>query len=334
MGLAETLQKRIRPRKATSDDEAVSNAEQASNTSDTGAVSSTELTEADISEKSEDEHEVKSPHCETLIPNSLLILQQSKTDDESRASNEEIEEGAGSISFGALAKVQETLGKRKRTATEEHDPSLACDPSSPSKRLHLDTNTNPEALERLAGKQDFRDFARSSKHAPAETSSKKAVSRRREVVPVIKIDHRDPRFEPLSGPVDESKTKKNYAFLEDYRDSEIAELKTAVRKTRDTDAKEKLKRALLSMESRKKAQKTKDQQQEIVQAHRAKEKELIKLGKKPYYLKEAQQRKMALVERFEGMKGKQVDKVIERRRKKKAGRERKGMPEGRRGVEG
>lgn len=188
-----------------------------------------------------------------------------------------------------------------------------------------------EALERKAGKKDTRDFARTSKHAPAEFSSKKAVTRKREVIPTQKINYRDPRFEPLSGPLDEQKTKNKYSFLDAYRDSEINELKAVIRKTKDFEAKEKLKRALLSMESRKKSQQAKDQQQEVIRKHRKEEKAKVEQGKKPFYLKKTDQKQMALVKRFEGMKGKQVDKVIERRRKKQAGKEKKSMPEARRG---
>lgn len=85
------------------------------------------------------------------------------------------------------------------------------------------------------------------------------------------------------------------------------------------------------MESRKKSQQVKDQQQEVVRKHRKEEKAKVEQGKKPFYLKKTDQKQMALVKRFEGMKGKQVDKVIERRRKKQAGKEKKSMPEARRG---
>ena len=225
-------------------------------------------------------------------------------------------------------KAQASFGKRKRSNDDEgfgdaHE-------SFGKNRLSREFNNN-EALERRAGKKDIRDFSRTSKHAPAELSSKKAVSRKREVVPTHKINHRDPRFEPLSGAIDEQKTKKNYSFLDTYRESEISELKSEIRKTKDSEGKERLKRALLSMESRKKAQEMKEQQQEVLRKHRKEEKEKIEQGKRPFYLKKADQKKMALVERFEGMKGKQVEKVIERRRKKKAAKERKVMPDARRG---
>lgn len=230
----------------------------------------------------------------------------------------------GDISFGALARAQEGLLGKRRFKTTDDDVDMI-----PQTNL-LFSYTDAEAEERKAGKKDSRDFSRSSKHAPAELSTKKAVSRRREVVQVKKLDHRDPRFEPFSGPIDGAKLKKNYSFLDIYRDSEMAELRAAILNSKNADSLEKLKQALRSMESRKKTDAVKDQEQAVLRVHRAKEKELVKQGKKPFYLKRGERRKLALVERFEGLKERQVDKLIERRRKKKTARERKGMPEGRR----
>ena len=247
---------------------------------------------------------------------------------DSDIASQALENLSASMSFGALMKAQTYLGKRKRSNDDKGDGDAHQFPGNKKAAREF---TNNEALERRAGKKDTRDFSRTSKHGPAERSSKKAVSRKREVVPTHKINHRDPRFEPLSGAVNEQETKKNYSFLDTYRDSEISELKSAIRNTKGSEGKEKLKRALLSMESRKKAQEMKEQQQEVLRKHRKEEKEKIEQGKGPFYLKKADQKKMALMERFEGMKGKQVDKIIERRRKKKAAKERKGMPDARRG---
>lgn len=228
------------------------------------------------------------------------------------------------ISFGALARAQEGLLRMRNVQHNGRDAK------SPPRLSPPTSYPNMEAEERKAGKKDLRDFSRSSKHAPAELSSKKAVSRRREVVQARRLDHRDPRFEPLSGPIDEAKLKKNYSFLEIYRDSEIAELRAALLNSRDADSLEKLKKALRSMESRKKTEAAKDQERAILRGYRAKEKELVMQGKKPFYLKRGERKRLTLVERFEGLKDKQVDKVVERRRKKKTARERRGMPEGRR----
>jgi ribosomal RNA-processing protein 36 len=203
--------------------------------------------------------------------------------------------------------------------------------------LHPSKRRSPspfhEEAERLAGKKDHRVLARASKHAPTELSSKKAVSRKRSVVPIPTIKYRDPRFEALSGPLDTAKVANNYSFLDDYRASEIAALKIQIRKAKDPAVKEGLKKQLISMESREKARKAKELEQEVLREHRRKEKAMVEKGKKPFFLKKGEQKKLALVKKFEGLGEKKVDKLIERRRKKKAGRERKSMPFGRRGVD-
>lgn len=223
------------------------------------------------------------------------------------------------VSFGALAKAQESLGNYV------HSKNVSLPPKTRLRGCH-----DAEALERKAGKKDVREFSRSSKHAPAEVSSKKAVSRKREVIPTPKLDFRDPRFEPTSGPLDGTRIKKNYAFLDTYRDDEITSLKSAIRTTKDTHDKDKFKHILTSMESRKKTEEAREHQQEIVRRHRKEEKRKVEWGKKPFYLKQGDQKKLALTERYASMKSSQVDKVIERRRKKQTAKERRAMPEGRR----
>ena len=152
------------------------------------------------------------------------------------------------------------------------------------------------------------------------------------MVPIPHHDSRDPRFETVSGAVNHEQVKRNYAFLASYRDAEIADLKSELKKTHNPEAKEKLKRALSSLESKKKTEQMKEQLQEGLRKHRKEEREKVaQTGKKPWHLKRAQVKELALKERFKGMKGKQVDRAIERRRKKVTARERKGMPIGRRG---
>lgn len=175
---------------------------------------------------------------------------------------------------------------------------------------------------------------RSSKHAPTELSSKKAVSRKRSVVPVPSVSARDPRFSAISGPnVDTDKLQRNYSFLNDYRESEIAGLKTQLRDTRDPAAKEALKRQIRPMEDRERARKRAEEEKEVVQEHKRNERDAVKEGKTPYFLKKGEIKKQVLVKRFEGMGEKKVEKVMERRRKKKAGMAKRALPMGRRGAE-
>ena len=235
------------------------------------------------------------------------------------------------VSFGALAKAQESLSreqaasrKRKRgegTSASQEDKlqalrerlrqlraeKAAANPK-PSKKLKAPITaptkaaTRPEpALEDEddedeesadggsdsdSSEPDEKPFARSSKHAPRVQSSKRAITRKRAVVEVKKPVFRDPRFDKLSGAGPNEHTLNNrYAFLNDYRASEMADLKTAIKKSKNEAEKSQLKRQLLSMESQQKAREAKEKQREILQQHKKKEKELVKEGKQPFYLK-------------------------------------------------
>jgi ribosomal RNA-processing protein 36 len=172
---------------------------------------------------------------------------------------------------------------------------------------------------------------RSSKHAPTSMSSKRAVTRRRTVVPIAKSKIRDPRFDPLTGPLVQTDIDKKYSFLNDYRTTEITALRTAIKNPKISEhEQEALKRQLLSMQSKQKAKAKEDAERKVLSEHRKKEKDMIKQGKQPFYLKKSEQKKQALVERFSGMKAKERERVIERRRKKLSSREKRNMPDARR----
>ncbi|KAI0550744.1 hypothetical protein F4679DRAFT_191137 [Xylaria curta] len=257
----------------------------------------------------------------------------SGSEDESEEEEDEEEEHDPSsavtqISFGALAKAQASM------------PSIR-----QKKKGHKIKNNEDQEGEqggeheedRRSSKPDSKSSKppkphRSSKHAPTEMSSKRMVSRKREVISVPKVPSRDPRFSAASGAIDETRARKAYAFLDEYRDSEMAELKAAMKKTKSATEKEELARTLKSMQSRKEAQTRRDAERDLVAQHRRQEKELVAQGKKPFYLKKSEQKKQLLLERFAGMKKKQVDRTIERRRKKLTARERKNMPVARRGA--
>ncbi|EHK27425.1 uncharacterized protein TRIVIDRAFT_34701 [Trichoderma virens Gv29-8] len=239
---------------------------------------------------------------------------------ESGSESEEAEEDApkvdfSSISFGALARAAASLPpsekkKNKADAAKDDEPterttkeSFKREPKKPSSRV--DTSK------------------RSSKHAPQEMSSKRPVSRRREILVDTRRKTRDPRFDNLSGNVDEAKVARNYAFLEEYREKEMAELRMQIKKTKDVTAKEDLKRQLLSMESKKKARQKKEEEARLLQEHRKKEKELVAQGKQPFYLRKSEQKKQLLMNRYASMSKSQVDKAIERKRKKVVSKEKK-----------
>ncbi len=238
------------------------------------------------------------------------------------------ETNVAAISFGALARAQASLfhvdGKTRQRPIADPVPTTT---SSRSTECY---NSSAGNLRHEDGQKEQRQRMRISKHAPTELSSKKAVSRKRSVVPIPKRDVRDPRFENAFGPINEQKIKNNYAFLEEYREIEMKELRAELKKTKSDLERERLKKEILRMESKKGAQDRKTAEQEVLRRHRKEERAKVESGKAPFYLKRAQVKKEALVERYGRMKAKEVDKLIERRRKKRASRDKKHTPRERR----
>lgn len=243
-------------------------------------------------------------------------------EEEDESDDDQYEARLSKVSFGALAKAQESLSKdqsaskkrkrgegepgpqedklealRQRLRALKAEKLAALPAQKPSKKAKTtekkSTKPKPaqddeddEAEDSDDSGPDENPFARSSKHAPRVQSSKRAVTRRRTAVEVPKAVFRDPRFDQLSGIGPNEHTLKNrYSFLDDYRKSEIADLRTTLKKTKNESEKAQLKRQLLSMESQQKARERKDKEQEVVQKHKKQEKELIKDGKQPFYLK-------------------------------------------------
>lgn len=185
------------------------------------------------------------------------------------------------ISFSALAKAQASLSKDRRKPAA---PSTS-KTSKPTPATYFDGSQK-------APTDPYHKFKkpekRSSKNAPQEVSSKRAVTRKREVVePASRQKSRDPRFDAaVNSRFDEHEFRKNYSFLDAYRDDEMKAMKVEIRKSKDERAAEAIAKTLKSMESRKQSQQNKDKLQEVLKEHKKKERELVKGGKKAYHLKE------------------------------------------------
>lgn len=223
-----------------------------------------------------------------------------------------------SISFGALAKAQASLppSKKQKELSGKQDGEDGEKAPRPDKRSASSSTMSAPAPKRT------------SKHAPQEQSSKRPVSRRREIIATEtkRSAARDPRFDPVSGTaarLSETNASKAYAFLDEYRDKEIADLRAQVKKTKDWEKKEELKRQIMVIESRRRARKQKEEAERLLAEHRKKEKELVAQGKQPFYLKRSEQKKQLLVNRFAAMSKGQADKAMQKKRKKIAGKEKK-----------
>mmetsp|Transcript_87330 Transcript_87330/g.232732 ORF Transcript_87330/g.232732 Transcript_87330/m.232732 type:complete len:278 (-) Transcript_87330:62-895(-) len=168
---------------------------------------------------------------------------------------------------------------------------------------------------------------RKSKHAPLEMSSKRPVSRYREVVAMPTKRNVDPRFERTSGKLNEELFRKSFAFVAQKRQEEMKELKQRMSKIKDPTAREELAAELDALQRVQQREAAVEARRERETERKRTERKLVREGKKPFFLKKSDQRNLELAKRFEDLskKGK-VDDVVAKRRRKNAQKDHRYMP--------
>lgn len=261
----------------------------------------------------------------------------------------DIQSSINNISFGALAKAQSSLpNKQKQKHTTQQDESTEDQPSPLDDiraRIHEAREQKRQAQAQAQAQttkpsKTSEDKKRTSKHAPMVQSSKHAVTRRRTVIePPAAPRMRDPRFDPTvvgkHGRMDPAASDSAYAFLNEYRATELRDLKEQLKTTKNAEQKEELKRAVRSATDRMRETENRKREQSILADHKKSEKELIREGKKsnPYYMKKSDLKKEVLLRKYNEMNSKDRAKALERRRKKMTSKERLQMPAERRGLD-
>lgn len=169
---------------------------------------------------------------------------------------------------------------------------------------------------------------RSNKNRPMEISSKKPVSRFKEVIQVPKRIVRDPRFETLCGTLDEEGFKKRYNFLyEKDLPAEKEDLKKQMARTNDPTVINELKNRISWIDKQLKSASTRNTEKVILSEHKKKQREAAKQGKQPYYLKKSEVRKRKIIEKYKELKDSgKLEAFIEKKRRKNASKDHRYMP--------
>lgn len=257
--------------------------------------------------------------------------------------NQESDDDFSSLSFGALNSAQQKL----REQDEETKPKKA---SKSSKKMNpnskksykpqsdSDSGSDSDSDEGFFDKgkrskdKNSKDKKSKNKHAPAESSSKRPVSKIREI-PGLKSKkestlYNDIRFDAAYGKADWNRIRKDYAFLDDYREKEINEMRGMLKdkKARQTMSGRDVQDTefqIQSLQLRLDTLRNRDLANKIVGDHKREQNSKMRKGEQvnPYYLKKSEQRKMIQKAKFETMKASQREKVMERKRKRRLGRE-------------
>ncbi|PVU87914.1 hypothetical protein BB559_005829 [Furculomyces boomerangus] len=207
---------------------------------------------------------------------------------------------------------------KKKKATKDLDSS-----SDSNKTFREKKNINVSKTNNISKTK------KKKKKEPTVVSSKHPVSRFRQVVNTGIKPSLDPRFERSSGNFNKDLFAKSYQFLEDYNKNEVQEIKKKLEKIKDKSSEEAedLKLLLQQIESRKLTASTKSTIDDIKKRHVKREMDLVKQGKKPYYLKKSVIKQIDLSEKFEKIKDtKKLDALLEKKRKRNAAKDHKQIP--------
>ena len=193
-----------------------------------------------------------------------------------------------------------------------------------------------QALQRersAAGERGKAKGVKRHKSRPIEQTSKKPVSRYREVVDLPGVRRkasRDPRFDPMSGAYDEARFSKSYEFLEEYRSNESNQLKAELKKVRNEKKRKKLQVQLSKLASVSQVQKQKVDALKRKSELKKVSRELVQQGHKPFYFKKSDVKKIELAAKYQELKknggNSKVDRIIEKKRKRNATKAHKFVP--------
>ncbi|CAN2391909.1 ribosomal RNA processing, partial [Pristimantis euphronides] len=165
------------------------------------------------------------------------------------------------------------------------------------------------------------------KNRPLEISSKEAVPFLRKVVPAKKMMQRDPRFDDLSGEFKPGVFEKTYSFLDEVKKKEKEVLEKKLRKARDPALRDQLQQLLRRRNQQEEAAKQKQRLQERQAAFKRQQRERAQQGKKPFYLKKGDIRKLELADRYQELKKKgKVESFLSKKRKRNSMKDRRRLP--------
>lgn len=167
------------------------------------------------------------------------------------------------------------------------------------------------------------------KHRPQQLPiSKTPVSVLRKVIPPSRPRPLDPRFDRAFGHYNPDLCSKSYTFVNDIQREERKLLKEAMIREMDSNKKLAMQRLLDRQASVEATQRRDAERKAVLKEWKDEESKKVAQGKQPYHLKKKEVDAMVLEKRLEAMqaKGANLEKVVERKRKKRASKQHKRLP--------
>ncbi|KAM6972487.1 ribosomal RNA processing protein 36 homolog [Aplochiton taeniatus] len=168
---------------------------------------------------------------------------------------------------------------------------------------------------------------RLNKNRPMEMSAKRPAPFLRQVAPVKKSVHRDPRFDDLSGEYKPEIFEQTYNFINTLRKREKEVVSKKFKSVKDNKKKEQLGFLLKRMENQERARQQREQQREKELDFKRRQRAMAGDGLQPFFLKKSDKKKMELAEKYNQLKksGK-LENFLSKKRKRNATKDRRKLP--------
>lgn len=250
------------------------------------------------------------------------------------------------ISFGALKAAQQQLEREDGKGRKPQGGNTGTLYSDRQNRRNIrseNDDTDSYASDRLGASSDedssdednfdeslsrkkLDGKKKKSKHAPSEASAKKPVPKIRDIEGLqLRKASRDIRFDPALGKADPHKIRKDYAFLDEYRQRELDEMQNLLKSEKHLSPRDRaeIERRHQALKSKMETLRHRDLEHQVEAEYKRQQFANLKAGKQssPYFLKRSEKRKLIQKAKFDQMKPRQREKIMERRRKKRLGKE-------------
>uniref|UniRef100_A0A146KY01 rRNA biogenesis protein RRP36 n=1 Tax=Lygus hesperus TaxID=30085 RepID=A0A146KY01_LYGHE len=118
-----------------------------------------------------------------------------------------------------------------------------------------------------------------------------------------------------------------YKFIYDDQRKHLEKLQTRLRRSKDPEERELLEREIHSLDNSIRKHEQEQERCKLIQNYVSEEKKKVAQGKKPYYLKRSDVKQLGIAKKFlQHQKGGNLDHFIEKKRKRRASKDRKHLP--------
>ncbi|WFC99041.1 rRNA biogenesis protein rrp36 [Malassezia yamatoensis] len=309
----------------------------------------------DASDGSDDDHDNGPKYAQFVDEDELEDTDASEDVEDAQSSDEDDEEvQLDSVPLQQLSKARRAMRQPRQTNTTDPD-TLRARRESAKEQLRANRlsyqpqHTSKEDKERARKELEKREY----KNAPTIMSTRRPVSRARNVVPIEgPAKSRDPRFDSLSaGPVNLDLLSKSYKFLPDLYEKEIASLKSTYDKLKRMEKhhagphakseqaaqirqeKQDVELALRRAESQRNERLRRENERSVNSEIKKENQRRVDSGLRPYFPKKAERTAKALHHKYEQLaqQGRSksssaaLKKAMERKVRKNAQKDRKSL---------